>query len=60
MSNKIFGFPGGDWNEDDFYQAMDGLIDKGLAKKIGNQLFEITDLGRVVSLHMFTDVKLKS
>jgi len=64
MSDNLFGFPGGeDWNEDEFNEAMNGLIEKGLAKRVmvGNkEFFSITALGEAVSRHMHADPKMKN
>jgi hypothetical protein len=63
MNEKLFGFPGGDWNENEFNEAMNGLIEKGLAKRVvvGNkEFFSINALGEVVSRHMHTDPGMKN
>lgn len=63
MSEKLFSFPGGDWNEKEFNEAMNGLIDKGLAKRVlvgKKEFFSITDLGEVVSRHMHADPSMRN
>jgi len=63
MSDKLFDFPGGDWDEDEFNEAMSGLIEKGLAKRVvvGNkEFFSITALGEVVSRHMHADPGMRN
>ena len=63
MSEKLFSFPGGDWSEIEFNEAMRGLIDKGLAKRVvvgDKEFFSITALGEVVSNHMHADPDMRN
>lgn len=63
MKKNLFGFPGGEWLEKDFAEAMQGLIDKGLAEKIlleNKELFQITTLGSIVGKHLVSDMSSKN
>lgn len=56
--NKLFSFPGGDWIKSEFDEAMNGLINKGLAERVmveGKEFFCLTSAGESVSVHMHTD-----
>lgn len=52
-----------DLSEEEFNETMQGLIDKSLARKVFNEgveYFEITDLGKAISLHLDSDPALKN
>lgn len=63
MNNKLFNFPGGDLSKSEFNEAMDGLIDKGLAKKViidNVEYFQLTSMGECVGEHLNSNQSTKN
>lgn len=58
MKKNLFGFSDSDMTEEEFNEAMIGLISKGLAGRTvveDKELFYLTPLGKIVSSHTRTD-----
>lgn len=58
MSKNLFSFPNSDMTEEEFNEAMSGLISKGLAVRTvveDREFFFLTPLGQIVSSHTRTD-----